>query len=229
MRSLDDIVLKVAARSSELSKAQVLEVADELKQFYPLLKLDPVFVQTIGDKDLKTSLIHMEKTDFFTREVDEIVLLGNARAAIHSAKDLPAVLPEGLCCAALTKGVDNSDVLVFRDGEDFDTLKDGDKIATSSIRRSEMILEMGRQFQIVDIRGTIQQRLALLDAGDVDAIVMAEAALIRLRLLSKSRMKLSGPVADLQGQLAVVVREDDAEMIQLFSCIDTRKSMSNLV
>jgi hydroxymethylbilane synthase len=228
MRSLDETALTVVARSSELSKAQVVEVADELKQFHPLIEINPIFVQTIGDKDLKTSLLHMEKTDFFTREVDEVVLRGHARAAIHSAKDLPSALPKGLYCAALTRGVDNSDVLVFRDGEGFDSLKDGDKIATSSMRRSEMIFEMGRQFQIVDIRGTIQQRLALLDTGDVDAIVMAEAALIRLRLQGKSRMKLTGPVAELQGQLAVMVREDDAEMIELFSCIDTRKSMSNL-
>jgi hydroxymethylbilane synthase len=143
----------------------VLEVADELKKFYPSIELNPISVETIGDKDLKTSLLHMEKTDFSQERSMSLLYLGHARAAIHSAKDVPATLPMGLCCAALTRGVDNSDVLVFRDGEDFDSLKDGDKIATSSMRRSEMIVEMGRQFQIVDIRGTIQQRLALLDSG----------------------------------------------------------------
>ncbi|MBM3207192.1 MAG: hydroxymethylbilane synthase [Chlamydiae bacterium] len=223
MKSLDEITIPIAARASELSRVQVDEVLEELRQFYPRAKFDSVWMETSGDKDLITSLRFMDKTDFFTKEIDYLILEGKVRAAIHSAKDLPDPLKDGLCCAAITKGVDSSDVLVFRDGEDFDSLMDGDKIATSSLRRSEMILELGRQFQIVDIRGTIAQRLSLLERGDVDAVVVAESALIRLKLLSKSRMKLSGPAADLQGQLAVVVNKDDEEMIRLFSCIDSRK------
>ncbi len=211
--------LKVAARSSVLSRAQVQEVLQELRQFHPHIEFDTNWVETTGDRDLNTSLRTLEKTDFFTKEIDALLLSGKCRLAIHSAKDLPEPLPQGLIVVALTQGLDPSDVIVLRDG---DTLFPAAKIGTSSARREQNILALRSDLICVDIRGTILQRLALLDTGIVDGVVMAEAALIRLNLTQRNRIPLPGERAALQGQLAIVALETDVEMKNLFHCLDVR-------
>src|SRR6266852_5250049 len=100
---------KIGARGSNLSRAQMAEVQKEWG-----LRCELVWVTTTGDLDKKTSLRGLEKTDFFTRELDQMVLRGEIDGAIHSAKDLPDPLPKGLKLAALSKGVDPRDSLVFR-------------------------------------------------------------------------------------------------------------------
>ncbi len=207
---------KAGARSSPLSQAQFHEVYAEIKQYHTV-ELIPIWVETRGDLDQTTSLRDLEKTDFFTREIDEELLRGQFRIAIHSAKDLPEPLRPGLQIVALTQGVDPSDVLVFNK-----ELKIGALIATSSQRREEMILSWRPDFRCVDIRGNIGNRLALLDAGKVDGIVMAKAALIRLGLLGRKWIQLQGETLPLQGKLAVIACENDVEMEELFQVIDTR-------
>jgi hydroxymethylbilane synthase len=220
------MTITVGARSSLLSRAQVDEVLLELRKYYPSLSLSPIWVKTTGDKDLLTSLKLMDKTDFFTKEIDQMLLKGECRIAVHSAKDLPDPLTSGLCCVALTVGVDSSDVLVLRDRENLSSLPANAKIATSSLRREEMIKELREDFICVDIRGTIEERLKKLDSREVDALVMAEAALIRLKLTSRNRIRLPGPTAKYQGQLAILAREDDTEMQELFACIDSRRNVA---
>jgi hydroxymethylbilane synthase len=212
--------IKVGARDSALSQCQITEVLSELKTFHPLVEFDPLFVKTTGDLDLKTSLRNLDKTDFFTKEVDVMQLSGKCRIAIHSAKDLPDPLPQGLAMIALTRGVDPSDVLVS--SYSISSLPFNAKIGTSSLRRMETILSLRSDLLCVDIRGTIPDRLAQLDAGHYDAVVMAEAALIRLGLTHRSRIALPGPVAPLQGQLAILAQENDQEMQKLFACLDCR-------
>jgi hydroxymethylbilane synthase len=214
--------LTVGARSSPLSRAQVDEVLTEcgIKRD---IQFAPVWVETTGDKDLKTSLRALEKSDFFTKEIDALQLSGLCRISIHSAKDLPEPLPEGLTLVALTKGVDPSDSIVVRDRETLDSLPLGAKIGTSSDRREKNVRDLRRDLICVDIRGDIQSRLNLLDQGIVDGVVMAEAALIRLKLTHRTRFALPGERAQLQGQLAVLALEGDEEMRQLFECMDVRR------
>src|SRR3990167_5249098 len=100
--------IEVGARDSLLSRAQVEEVLFELRQHHPHVRFKTHLVQTIGDRDLTTSLRAMDKTDFFTRDVDQMQLTGRCQITIHSAKDLPDPLPAGLTIIALTKGVDPS-------------------------------------------------------------------------------------------------------------------------
>ncbi len=188
-------LVRVAARSSKLSRAQVKEV----EELYPFLIFKTIFIETRGDLDKKQSLRTMDKTDFFTKEVDELVLNGICDLAIHSAKDLPDPIPEGLKVVAITKGVDSSDSLVIK-GE----LKKGMVIGTSSKRREENVLLLNPNVTFVDIRGTIEERLKMWEQGKIDAVVLAEAALIRLGLTHLSRIKLPGEVAPLQGRLALV-------------------------
>ena len=217
MNSFDKGIV-VAARGSALSKAQVQEVLLALQTYHPEVVFSPVWIMAQGDRDQETSLIGLEKTDFFTKEIDEAVLLKKCRIAIHSAKDLPEIIPSGLRVVAYTKGIDPGDVLVLREGECIEELPALAKIGTSSQRRLENVHAILPNAIGVDIRGTIEKRLALLDEGKVDAVIMAKAALIRL-LIERKTFVLPGPVAPLQGRLAIIAREDDLEMQELFSCL----------
>lgn len=211
--------LLVGARASPLSKAQVKEVHRLIHTYHPHIIFEPLFVNTTGDIDKHTSLRDLGKTDFFTRELDDMLINGKFRIAVHSAKDLPEPIPEGLVIAALTEGLDPSDSLVLRNGE---TLKDGAIVATSSERREAAVRQIRSNVTFVDIRGTIGERLDKLKTNEVDGVVIAEAALIRLGMITLNRIKLPGETVPFQGQLAILVRKNDVEMIKLFSCLDCR-------
>jgi hydroxymethylbilane synthase len=214
--------ISVGARKSPLSQKQVDEVLHEIRNFYPNLAFSCHWMQTSGDKNLHISLKEMENSDFFTKEITESQKQGSFRISIHSAKDLPRPLPEWICIAAITKGKDPADSLVLPEGKTLQTLGSLPKIGTSSKRREIEIQKIIPNAQFVDIRGTIEKRLELLHTGAVDALVVAEAALLRLDLGHLNRVRLSGAVAKYQGQLAVLAKNDDVAMHDLFSCIDTR-------
>lgn len=209
-------IIRVGARGSPLSRAQFVELQQELVKYHPDVSLEGIFVETRGDKDLQTSLRTLGKCDFFTHEVDVLLLSGEARVGVHSAKDLPNPLAEGLEVVCLTRGQDPADSLVMRRGE---SLKAGAVIATSSVRREEAVRQLRSDVTFRDVRGTIGQRLALLDSGEADGVVIAEAALIRLGLTHLTRVKLPGETVPLQGRLVVVARAGDEEMRELFSCL----------
>jgi len=214
--------LTVAARSTPLSEVQVEEILYEAQLIHPDLEFETTLVTTIGDRDQATSLRTLEKTDFFTRDIDQLVLNGYCRIAVHSAKDLPEPIPDGLKIVAVNQGLDPSDSLVMRPGDSLSSLPKGAKIATSSIRREEMVRSLRPDFEIVDIRGNIGQRLKKLEDREVDGVIMAEAALIRLNLIHLNREHLDGETAPGQGRLAVVAREDDAEAAAFFAIMDQR-------
>src|SRR5581483_7843531 len=183
--------IKVGARGSSLSRAQVQEVLIELQKFHPEIVFETVFVTTGGDKDLTTSLRTIPQgNNFFTKEIDELQLQNAFRISIHSAKDLSDPLPKGLTLVALTRGQDPRDSLVLREHEGIDTLPQGARIATSSIRRDEAIQALRKDFICVDIRGTIEKRLSSLFEKKVDGVVIAEAAIIRLHLTHLNRIFL---------------------------------------
>jgi hydroxymethylbilane synthase len=211
--------ITVGARSSALSRVQVQEVQKELNCIFPDIQFAPTFIETTGDKDLNTSLRLLDKTDFFTREIDAMQRAGHFQIAIHSAKDLPDPMPEGLVVVAMTRGLSPADALVLREGESLDTLSMRAQIGTSSLRREETIKQLRADLRCVDIRGTIERRLHLLDTCEVDGVVIAEAALIRLGLTKRTRITLPGPTAPFQGRLAIVARSDDREMLELFSAV----------
>lgn len=213
-----NLCVRVGARGSNLSQKQVWEVLKELNKHEPHVTFDPVWIKTSGDKDQKTSLRFMENSNFFTKELDDLLLAGEIRLSMHSAKDLPKPLAEGLSMVALTHGLDPSDSLVMSP-----TFTGKGLIATSSLRREKTIRELYPEAQLVDIRGTIEQRLSYLERGEIEGLVVAECALIRLGLTHLPRVTLPKPYAEYQGQLAVLARSDDIEMSRLFACIDSRK------
>ena len=212
--------IQAGARSSPLSRAQADEALKEIRAFYPDLELEMSWVVTTGDKHKTVSLRSLGKDDFFTKELDEMLLQGKIRIAIHSAKDLPDPLPNGLSIAAITRGVDPRDCLVLRKGMTLENLPSGSVIATSSVRREETVRSLRPDLKFIDLRGTISERLEKLEKGEADGVVVAEAALIRLNLTHLNRIFLPGDTVLMQGRLAILARHGDLEMHILFSKID---------
>ncbi len=215
-------MIKVAARDSKLSIKQVEEVLTQLQNFYPDVYFSTLLVKTTGDIDLQSSLVHKDKTDFFTKEVDALIIKGMCDIAIHSAKDLPEPLPSPLEIIALTKGVDPADVLVLRKKETLENLPIQACIGTSSLKRMEKVKQLRADLVAKDIRGTIDQRLDQLERGLYDGVIMAKAALIRLGFLELNWLELEGPVAPLQGKLAIVACKDNKELTKIFCCLNAR-------
>lgn len=220
--------ISVAARSSPLSISQAYEVLALIQKIHPDVEFKPHFLKSHGDIDLTASLRTLDKTDFFTREIDALVLDQTCRIAIHSAKDLPENIPDGLKIVAITRGIDPSDSLVLREYDTLETLKPGSLIATSSLRREEAVKQLRSDLNFCDLRGTIHKRLELLQKGEADGVVIAEAALLRLNLSHLNRVRLPGNTTEFQGQLAILARASDDEIEALFTPLDSRKMPHSL-
>jgi hydroxymethylbilane synthase len=210
--------IRVGTRPSRLALKQVEEVINVLKKFYPDIKVKIVAIDTYGDKDKITPISNIEGTDFFTREIDEVLLGGKIDFAVHSAKDLSEDLREGLAIAAVMKSIDPYDVLVSKSGLRLQELPYRAKIGTSSLRRKHQLKKYRRDFQIIDIRGDIEERLKKLDSGNLEAIVIAAAGLLRLGLEQRITQKIPFEILEphpLQGRLAIVARADEKNIIHL--------------
>ncbi|MDP2980743.1 MAG: hydroxymethylbilane synthase [Candidatus Omnitrophota bacterium] len=224
---------RVGTRTSPLALKQVEEAMGMLKGFYPDMQIEVVGIDTYGDKDKVTPISEIEGTDFFTREIDEALLKNEIDFAVHSAKDLPDELREGLTIAAITYPIDPFDALVSKSGLTLDKLQEGARIGTSSLRRKTQLKEYRNDFGIVDIRGNIEERLKKLEVGNrhacslhLDAIVIAACGLIRLGLSHRITQKIPFDILKphpLQGSLAIVTRQDKKDLIDLFSALDTRQ------
>lgn len=218
-------VFRVGTRTSSLAIKQVEEVLDALRRFYPDSEINMMGFQTTGDKDRITPISEIEGTDFFTREIDGALLKREIDFAVHSAKDLPDNLIDGVVIAAITSSVDVHDALVSKGRLELDELPGGAKIGTSSSRRKMQLRKYREDFHLVDIRGNIDERLRKLYNSDLGAIVIAVAGLIRLGLVDKITQQLSLEVMQphpLQGSLALVVRKEDLELKALLSVLDAR-------
>jgi len=212
-------LIKVAARISPLSQAQVKEV-HQLLSSVGSFEFLPIFLESKGDVDLKTPLTELAKTDFFTQNIDELVISGDADIAIHSAKDLPEKILEDLEIIAITEGIDPRDSLVSFNYT-LEMLPNNAVIGTCSDRRTSEIKRLRPDVIIKPIRGTINHRIDQLKEGHFDAIILAEAGLLRLNL-DVPRQILNIEHAPLQGKLAIVARKDHLSMKSLFKALDSR-------
>lgn len=208
--------IRIASRSSRLALAQVEEIvrAVQIKDF------EIIKFETAGDKDKSTPLTETPD-NFFTDAIDQALLAGKADVAVHSAKDLPQHLHQGLTIFALTKGLDDKDAWVSPVA--WKDLPAKAKVGTSSHLRQQQILQLRPDVTIVNIRGTIDERLQLVKEGKVDGIVVAACALKRLGLESQIKDLFPWEGMALQGQLAVVGRKGDHELENLFNSIDVRR------
>jgi len=182
-----------------------------LKKIFPWVSFSVVTIPTTGDKDKITPLASVEGADFFTREIDEALLRGEIDIALHSSKDLPDKLNGGLRVVLETKSISPFDALVSRGRLKLSRLPFSTRVGASSRRRKEQIRAIRQDLVIVDVRGNIGERLALIDAGKIDALVVAHAALIRLGLEHMISEVFNGgnfTTHPKQGSLTLVTRED---------------------
>jgi uroporphyrinogen III methyltransferase/synthase len=215
-----DTQLKVVSRSSPLSLLQVKEVFS----FFPSISYRLSVCRSLGDKNRHISLMDDIPADFFTRELDEQLLRSEADVAVHSAKDLPYPLPAALELFALLEAFDKTDSLVSKNNLTLLQLPAGARVGTSSAARKAELLRHRPDVEVVSIRGTIEERVAQVDAGYVDALIVATCALKRLGLENRIAETLPFRVHPLQGSLAIVGRKDRPEIKALFAAKDIRKS-----
>jgi hydroxymethylbilane synthase len=220
-----NLPIKIASRSSPLALAQVEEIIRDLKIRGRALNYETLKFETAGDKDKSTPLTS-SRDDFFTDTIDQALLEGKADIAIHSAKDLPQNLHKGLKIFALTRGLETQDAWVSR--IHWQDLPPKSRVGTSSVFRQKQILQMRPDVTIVNIRGTIDERLQWLKEGKVDGIVAAACALKRLKLDERIKDIFPWEGSPLQGQLAVVGRRGEYELENLFSIIDVRRQKTLL-
>ncbi|MCM8798608.1 MAG: hydroxymethylbilane synthase [Candidatus Omnitrophica bacterium] len=214
---------RIGTRRSPLALKQVEEVLTNLKKFYPDFKAEMIGIDTYGDKDKITPIWKVEGTDFFTREIEEALLKGEVDFAVHSAKDLPDKIPDGLTIVAITKSIDPYDALVSKNNLKIDELPIGAKIGASSFRRKTQLKKYRDDFRIIDVRGDIEERLKKLETDNLDAIIVAACALVRLGLECKIAQRIPFEILKphpLQGSLAIEVRGDNKELIDLLQILD---------
>ncbi len=209
---------RAGTRTSPLALKQAEEVLTGLRKCSPSFRAEIVGINTYGDGDRNTPISQIEGSDFFTREIEEALLRGKIDFAVHSAKDLPDIIPQRLSIAAITASIDPYDVLVSKGNSGLAELPRGAKIGTSSLRRKTQLKSYRNDFIMVDIRGNIEERLKTLDQTELDAIVIAAAGLIRLELGDRITERIPFAILKphpLQGRLAVEVRKEDEDIIRL--------------
>ena len=214
--------LRIGARSSPLSLAQAEEVAAPLRKRFPDLRFEVVTLSTAGDRDRKSSLVSLGR-GAFVKEIEVALLEGRIDMAVHSAKDVPSDLPEGLTLAGTVPRRDPRDVLVDRWSLPLDELPPGARLGTSSPRRTAQIKARRPDIEMTPIRGNVGTRLEKARGPDYDGVVLAAAGLARLGRLDEVAEYLPIDVCtpDVgQGTLAIEVREEDRELIEMMERID---------
>lgn len=209
------MILRIGTRPSKLAIKQVEEIA----KYFPHIKFEIVPIRTTGDNDKTTPLSNMDGSNFFTKEIESALLKGEVDVAVHSAKDLEEKLPGGLIIAALARSISPYECMVSKKYKTLKDLPHGAVVGTSSKKRQQSISSYRTDLVAKDIRGDIEERLNKLDRGEFDAIIVAHAALIRLGFENRISEIISSKIIEphpLQGRLAVQVRRDRVDLIELF-------------
>jgi hydroxymethylbilane synthase len=212
----------VGSRASRLSQRQTEQTLGFLRVARSDASLQLRPIRTTGDKS-KASLIEIGGRGVFVVELERALLDCDIDIAVHSLKDMPSESTDGLAVAAVTERADVRDVLVSRDGSTLAALAEGAVIGTGSPRRAAQLLAARPDLRIADIRGNVDTRLQKVQSGDYDATVLAAAGLARLGWLDRATEVLSTEVmlpAVGQGALAIQVRADDSEAIDLVAALD---------
>ena len=210
----------IGTRGSPLALWQANHVRGRLIEVHGLDDgaVDLSAITTSGDRIQDKPLADVGGKGLFTKEIDEALLAGRVALAVHSMKDLPTVLPEGLCVAAVLPRADVRDAFLSSKAASIMELPPGAVVGTSSLRRGAQVKRLRPDLRVVDFRGNVETRLRKLEEGVADATLLAMAGLERLGLTSKVISVL--PVDEMlpavaQGAIAILAREDDAETKRL--------------
>jgi hydroxymethylbilane synthase len=220
--------IRIASRASKLALIQSEEVIKLLRQIQPNIECSIVKISTKGDYDKTDFLYKSGSVGLFTTEVEKALLDGRADLAVHSFKDLPTALTDGLLIAAVPKRESPADALIAAEKMDtIDDLPTGATVGTSSLRRIAQLRLLRDDIECVPVRGNIETRVRKVMQGQVSAIVVACAGLNRLGLGDKISFCFEPKKfipAPAQGALAVQIRADDNELAELVSQIDDKNS-----
>jgi hydroxymethylbilane synthase len=215
--------LRIGTRGSPLALWQANWVRERLFQAYPHLRVALIRIKTKGDKLTDVNLATVGGKGLFVKEIEEGLLGGRIDLAVHSMKDVPVQLPEGLHIRFITRREDPRDVLISRDRLTLEELPSGAKIGTSSLRRRAQLLSYRPDFHIIPLRGNVDTRVRKLDTMGLDAIVLAAAGVKRMKMGGKISQFISPEVclpAIGQGALGIETRIADDEVNQYLTVID---------
>lgn len=210
--------LKIATRQSPLALWQAEHIRARLEAMHADLTVELVTFVTQGDKILDTPLAKIGGKGLFVKELEAALMDGRADLAVHSMKDVPMALPEGLSLAVICEREDPLDAFVSNHYASFADLPQGAKVGTSSLRRKCQILKARPDIEIIDLRGNVGTRLSKLDDGQYDAIILASAGLKRLGLEQRIRHTIQPDVslpAVGQGALGLECRSQDQAVLDL--------------
>ena len=214
--------LRIATRKSPLALWQSEHVAARLQVLHPHLDVLLVPLSTRGDEVLDRSLAAIGGKGLFLKELELAMLRGEADCAVHSLKDVPMELDAPFELPAILARADPADALVSRHAS-LQVLPEGARVGTSSLRRQAQLRALRPDLRLADLRGNVNTRLAKLDQGDYDAIVLACAGLQRLGLGDRIGARLAAPdwlPAPAQGAIAVECRGDDPQVMELLAGLD---------
>lgn len=175
----------LASRASALARWQAETAAQTLKACWSDIEADILWVTSKGDADQQSELARFGRIGIFTVEVDRAVIEGRAQMAVHSLKDMTTTLHEGVMLSAVLGRAAVEDALITRSGAKLDELPAGARIATGSLRRKAMLLALRPDLEVTQIRGNVDTRLAKLEAGEAEGIILARAGLERLGLAGR--------------------------------------------
>jgi hydroxymethylbilane synthase len=235
---LTEKTIRIATRQSPLALWQAEHVAALLEQTFPGVKTELVKMVTRGDKILDAPLAKIGGKGLFVKELEQGMLEGVADIAVHSMKDVPVEFPVGLHLAAILTREDPTDALVSNHYSTLANLPANAKIGTSSLRRQCQLKERFPNAQVLPLRGNVNTRLAKLDAGEYDAIILASAGLIRLGMKDRIAQSLN-PSDSLpaigQGAIGIECRVADVEMNEMLQrvhdtdtghCVSAERAMN---
>jgi hydroxymethylbilane synthase len=215
--------IKIGTRASKLALWQANWVQSALNEKFPDQKIELVTIKTKGDKILDVPLAKVGGKGLFVKEIEQALLGGRIDLAVHSMKDMPAEIPDGLCIGAVPQREDPADVLVARDGLAFSKLKRGALIGTSSLRRAAQLQHVRPDISIVPLRGNLDTRLKKLQTENLDAVVLAAAGIKRLELTHRITEYLQADImlpAVGQGALCIEMRQDDPVIGPMLAALD---------
>src|SRR5210317_781229 len=220
--------LRIATRKSALALWQANHVRDLLLQAHPDIDIELVKIVTQGDRILDRPLAEIGGKGLFLKELERAMLDGEADLAVHSMKDVPANMADGLVLDAVLPRANPYDALVSRDNRLLKDLPAGSNIGTSSLRRKSQLLALRPDLKVSDLRGNVDTRLRKLDEGQYDAIILACAGLQRLGLGERITETLQMPdwlPASTQGIIGLQCRQDDSETRSLIEALADSDAM----
>ena len=217
----------IGTRGSKLALWQANFIKKRIEDRYKSIKVELKIIKTKGDKILDVPLAKVGGKGLFVKEIEEALLRKEVDLAVHSMKDVPTFLPDGLCLPVITEREDYRDAFISKNGKKLKDMPENSIIGTSSLRRKSQIMHIRDDFILKDLRGNVDTRLKKLDKGEFDGIILAVAGLKRMgfedRIIEFLDESVMIPAIG-QGALGIEIREDDEKVKEIVSFLNHEKT-----